>query len=52
MKARGSMIETAMPSARCSIARRITVTISPTSLRFDPVHWKSTPEERRRVGDP
>ena len=32
------MIETAIPSRLARIARRIAVTISPTSLRIEPVH--------------
>jgi len=36
--ARRSITETAMPAAPRSIARRIARTISPTSLRREPVH--------------
>jgi hypothetical protein len=38
LNARRSITETAIPSAPRSIARRIALTISPTSLRFEPVH--------------
>ena len=37
LNAFGSMIETAIPSAFSTIARFIAVTISPTSLRIEPV---------------
>ena len=37
------MIDTAMPSARDAIARRIALTISPTSLLVDPVHCTLVP---------
>ena len=37
LNARRSITDTAMPSAPRSIARRMALTISPTSLRVEPV---------------
>src|SRR5919197_5121899 len=44
LKAFGSMMETAIPSAPEEMAVFIAETISPTSLFADPVHWCDVPK--------
>src|SRR5438093_4864818 len=47
LKASGSISETAMPAAWLLIARRIALTISPTSLRLEPVQAYVAPRREQ-----